>query len=308
MKNDVAPLKRIVVTCGDPAGVGPEIFESLLRTEAELAQQCVWIGPSLWCERFKNFPELETVSLSGQCPQAGNPCVKGAALALEAMSVAAVGCKEGRFRSVVTGPISKHWAQKAGMIHPGQTEFFAEAWGGVPTMAFASPQLYVGLVTWHIPLMLVVEHLSFESLARTVRHTAGMMGWLGIAHPRIAVCGLNPHAGEQGSMGREEVELLNPWIDRLQTEFPALSGCHPADTVFHRHREGEFDAVVALYHDQALAPLKTVAFHEAVNVTLGLPFLRTSPDHGTAFDLAGKGGARIESFRAAIQLALKHRA
>lgn len=171
-------------------------------------------------------------------------------------------------------------------------------------MAFVGDRMRLALVTWHIPLSEVPRAISRSNLARTIRHAAVLArATAGLEEPRIAVCGLNPHAGENGMIGLEEQDFIDPIITELQRDFPCLSECLPADTLFLRHLEGEFDVVVALYHDQGLAPLKTIEFDSAVNVTLGLPHVRTSPDHGTAFALAGKREASGNSFANAIHLA-----
>jgi 4-hydroxythreonine-4-phosphate dehydrogenase len=235
----------------------------------------------------------------------GQPSVAGAAVALAALEAAAAGCRAGRYAGAVTGPVSKSWLQKAGFTFPGQTEFFAARWGGEPTMAFAGGRLRVVLATWHIPLRDVPRALDQPTLARAVVQADRLARALGAAAPRIAVCGLNPHAGEEGLLGDEEQTRLNPWLDELRPRFPGLSRCLPGDTVFWRQLRGEFDIVVALYHDQGLAPLKTVDFDESVNITLGLPWVRTSPDHGTAFSIAGKNQASWKSFSNAVELARK---
>ena len=170
-------------------------------------------------------------------------------------------------------------------------------------MAFCGGRLRVVLATWHVPLHQVARLLGPHLLHRTVAAAAALARSEGIAAPRIGVCGLNPHAGEDGLIGYEEKDFLNPALRHLQLEFPGLSLCQPGDTLFARALGGEFDVVVALYHDQGLAPLKAIDFDEAVNVTLGLPFVRTSPDHGTAFALAGKGKASARSFTNAVTVA-----
>jgi 4-hydroxythreonine-4-phosphate dehydrogenase len=219
------------------------------------------------------------------------------------LQAAAFGCVNGRFRGVVTGPVSKHWLQQVGFTQPGQTEFFAEAWGGEPSMGFVGNELRVVLATWHIPLREVADALTAECLELAVRRAYALAKSFGVEAPRIGVCGLNPHAGEVGIIGQEERDILDPALDRLRVEIPGLSACLPGDTVFFRQRRGDFDAVVAAYHDQGLAAVKTLEFDKAVNVTLGLPHVRTSPDHGTAFDLAGQGLADCGSFSAALSVA-----
>ena len=170
-------------------------------------------------------------------------------------------------------------------------------------MAFAGGKLRVALVTWHISLREVANTVSEAMVERTVLAAVELAKADGIAAPRIGVCGLNPHAGENGILGSEEEDWINPCLSRLREQVKGLSDCQPADTLFHRALAGEFDVVVAMYHDQGLAPLKLVDFDESVNVTLGLPYVRTSPDHGTAFPLAGKGKASARSFENAVTLA-----
>ena len=210
---------------------------------------------------------------------------------------------EGRFSGVVTGPINKKGLADVGYAFPGQTEFFAHRWGGEPVMAFAGGRLTVGLVTWHIPLRTVAATLTGADVRRTVLALLELRKKLGDARPRIAVCGLNPHAGEGGLLGAEDDAIIKPAVERLRAEGHDVTGPLPGDTVFHRHLQGEFDAVAAIYHDQGLAPLKTVDFSTAANLSLGLRHIRTSPDHGTAYGLAGQGLADRGSFDAAIRLA-----
>lgn len=296
----------IALTLGDPAGVGPEIIAKLLKTRSDLAESIAVIGPEnlLTQAGLPSIPKL--VRIDADIPyNPGSPTVEGAEVALKAMERAAAGCAEGRYSAVVTGPISKSWCQKAGMIEAGQTEFFANRWGGEPTMAFVSKKMIVSLVTWHIPLMEVSGSMTESALRRTILHTGDLLLKLGYSRPKIGVCGLNPHAGEGGIMGREEADFLDPFIQSFDWNEIELSGTYPADTLFFRQVRGDFDAVIALYHDQGLGPLKTVAFDKAVNVTLGLDHIRTSPDHGTGFEIAGKGVANTSSFEAAVELAIR---
>ena len=181
--------------------------------------------------------------------------------------------------------------------------WIAARWGGDPVMAFCGGKLRIALATWHIPLHQVARSLGPHLLHRTIAAADMLARADGIARPRIGVCGLNPHAGEGGLLGHEEIELINPSLEKIRAEFPGLSLCLPGDTLFARALRGEFDVIVALYHDQGLAPLKTIDFDTAVNVTLGLPFVRTSPDHGTAFDIAGRGKASGTSFANAVTVA-----
>lgn len=299
-----APQNRLAFTCGDPAGVGPEIIAAWLGANTAAAHDITVIGPATWLRTIQN--DVKKISVGPDDFQAapGQPSVDGAHMAIAAMERAAEGAKRGEFAGVVTGPISKSWLQKAGYEFPGQTEFFAARWGGVPTMAFCGGKLRVVLLTWHIPLREVPLHLTPGEITRAVRAADELARAEGIAGPRIGVCGLNPHAGEGGMLGTEERDIIDPLLDELRAAaHPRLSRCEPSDTIFGRALRGEFDVIVALYHDQGLAPLKTIDFDEAVNVTLGLPHVRTSPDHGTAFGIAGKGIASARSFSNAVEVA-----
>ncbi len=281
--------KRIGITLGDPAGIGPEIVRAALASgrlpEAE----------------YRVFGQPEGYSL-------GKPTPKGALAALAALEEAAHLAVAGELDAVVTGPIHKASIYGAGFKFPGQTEFFA-ARAGIKNFAMllTGGRLTVALVTAHIPLREVAAHLRKDEIVRVGRLLGDFVVRRG--GQRIAVAGLNPHAGESGALGREEIEIITPAVEELSTLNSQLSTlftgpCSP-DTVFHRAVEGEFDAVLCMYHDQALIPLKLHAFHEGVNVTLGLPFPRTSPDHGTAFAIAGRGIAQPESMIAAMRLAVE---
>jgi 4-hydroxythreonine-4-phosphate dehydrogenase len=296
-------MSKLAITCGDPAGVGPEIIAAWLKAHAAESAEVAVIGPAKWLQRLPGHPERIAVGPADYEAVPGEPDEAGARLALAAMELAAAGCREKRFSGVVTGPVSKAQLAGVGFAFPGQTEFFAARWGCEPVMAFCGGRLRVALLTWHIPLRAVAAQLTHALFERTVRATDALVRAEGIAQPRIAVCGLNPHAGEGGLLGDEELATIDPILDTLRGEFPGLSRALPGDTVFARQLRGEFDAVIALYHDQGLAPLKAVDFDEAVNVTLGLPFVRTSPDHGTAFGIAGKGVASATSFANAVTVA-----
>jgi 4-hydroxythreonine-4-phosphate dehydrogenase len=297
------PISKLVLTCGDPAGVGPEVLAAWLAAYPAEAHEVAVIGPRRWLETLGPAGEKIAVGPPEFLAQPGQPALEGARVALAAMERAAGGCTRGEFAGVVTGPVSKSWLAQAGFTFPGQTEFFAARWGGEPTMAFCGGRLRVVLLTWHVPLREVVSHLTGEKFNRAVGAADELARAEGIAAPRIGVCGLNPHAGEDGLLGDEEQHVINPILDRLRPRFPGLSRCEPGDTLFARALRGEFDVVIALYHDQGLAPLKAVEFDEAVNVTLGLPFVRTSPDHGTAFGIAGQGRASARSFANAVNVA-----
>jgi 4-hydroxythreonine-4-phosphate dehydrogenase len=279
--------KRIGITLGDPAGIGPEVIRTALASgklpEAE----------------YQLLGETEGHSL-GQPTPAG---ARGAQTALEGAAQLALA---GEIDAVVTGPIDKARMRAVGFRFPGQTEFFATRCGVENfAMLLTGPGLTVALVTTHIPLNAVAENLRTEEIVRVGSLLANFLAPRGSA--RIAVAGLNPHAGESGAFGREEIELIAPAVAELQGLQPAaqISGPFSPDTVFHRAVTGEFDAVLCMYHDQGLIPLKLHAFDEGVNVTLGLPFPRTSPDHGTAFAIAGQGIARADSMIAAIRLAVE---
>jgi len=297
---------RLAFTCGDPAGVGPEIIAGWLAAHPEEAAQVDVHGPAGWLAGLPGVGSFRAVP-AGPADfklTPGQPSVAGARIADLALCAAAADAKAGRCEAVVTGPVAKSWMAKAGWSHPGQTEFFAEAWGGDPVMAFCGGRLRVVLLTWHIPFADVPAHLTPAAFSRAVAAAAELCAVEGIStSPRIAVCGLNPHAGEEGLLGDEERVCIDPILDRLRGVYPGLSRTLPGDTVFGRQLRGDFDAVIALYHDQGLAPLKTLEFDRAVNVTLGLPHVRTSPDHGTGFELAGRGLADGSSFANAVRVA-----
>jgi 4-hydroxythreonine-4-phosphate dehydrogenase len=298
---------RLALTCGDPAGVGPEIVAAWLHAHRDEAREIAVLGPALWLGTLDTAAQKIAVGMETFAATPGQPSGEGALVAWAAMERAAKGCAQGEFAGVVTGPVSKEWLARIGYAFPGQTEFFAARWGGEPVMAFCGGKLRVVLATWHVPLDQVSKLLGPHLLRRTIAAASELVAAdepdRGPRPIRIGVCGLNPHAGEAGLLGREEIELLNPALDRIRGEFPGISRCEPGDTLFARQLRGEFDVVVALYHDQGLAPLKVVDFDEAVNITLGLPHVRTSPDHGTAFGIAGKGQARGTSFANAVTMA-----
>ena len=220
----------------------------------------------------------------------------------------AVACREGRLDAIVTAPLSKVFLREAGYPYPGHTELLAHLAGGVPVaMAFLTERLKVVLATIHVPLRNAIEQITEALILEKLEILLREFPRLGLPCKRVAVAGVNPHAGEGGLLGREEIELIQPAIQRARQLHPDLriDGPVPADTLFYRAAHGEFDAVLALFHDQGLSPIKLIGFGEAVNVTLGLPFVRTSVDHGTAFDIAGKGIARHESMVSAIRWALR---
>ena len=294
---------RLAITCGDPAGVGPEVVAAWLAANPAGARETAVIGPARWLETLPAAGAKIPVGLEAFAAEPGRPTGEGALVAWAALERAAAGCQAGEFAGVVTGPVSKAWLARIGYLFPGQTEFFAARWGGEPTMAFCGGRLRVVLLSWHVPLREVPACLTAANFTRAVRAADELARAEGVAAPRLAVCGFTPHAGEDGLLGDEEQRIINPILTGLRAAHPGLTPCEPADTLFSRQLRGEFDVVIALYHDQGLAPLKAVDFDEAVNVTLGLPFVRTSPDHGTAFRLAGRGLANPRSFANAVTVA-----
>ena len=238
--------------------------------------------------------------------QPGRIDPRNAAAVIESIERGVAMTRDGSALALCTNPINKKALQEgAGFAFPGHTEFLAHLCGApLPVMMLAAPALRVIPVTIHIPLAAVPDKLTPDLLAATLRICHGaLIRDFGLADPRIAVAGLNPHAGEGGIMGREEIKVIEPVISRLRDEGLRLTGPHSADTLFHPAARAEYDVAVCMYHDQALIPIKTLAFDEGVNVTLGLPFIRASPDHGTAYDIAGKGIANPASLIAALRLA-----
>ncbi len=294
----------IALTCGDPAGVGPELIAMWIKSHPQLISRVAPIGPLSWLKTLgiKN-PEAFAVGSSDSTVNPGKPDVEGSRIAIAAMEFAAKGVAEGKFRAVVTGPVSKNNLSQVGYKFPGQTEFFAYHWSGEPVMAFAGGKMTVGLVTWHIPLQAVSSQINSTNIRQTILALIQLRKKLGDKNPRIAVCGLNPHAGENGLLGSEDKTIIQPAIESLRHEGYDVTGPLSGDTVFYRHLKGEFDAVAAMYHDQGLAPLKSIDFATSANLTLGLKHVRTSPDHGTAFEIAGKGLVDCGSFDAAVRLA-----
>lgn len=322
------------MTCGDPAGIGPDItLQSWLRRESEGIPAFVLLGdPEHLAKRAREMDLAVPIAAVGNPKEAGrvfadslpvlplplpSPVEPGrpepaAAPAVKLSIERAVGlAMSGAVRGVVTNPIAKHIMAAAGFPYPGHTEFLgalARDHGkeASPVMMLASEELRVVLVTIHEPLAAVPRLLTGERIIDTVRVAVhGLQRWFGIPAPRLAMTGLNPHAGENGLIGTEEQTVIAPAIAALRGEGFQVTGPHPADTLFHARARQAYDVAVTMYHDQALIPLKTLAFDEGVNVTLGLPFIRTSPDHGTAFDIAGTAKARPDSLIAALRLAAK---
>ncbi|MDD5200047.1 MAG: 4-hydroxythreonine-4-phosphate dehydrogenase PdxA [Terrimicrobiaceae bacterium] len=278
----------IAITLGDPAGIGPEVARAALE-EPEV----------------RALAEFELLGSTEGC-MPGRPTEAGARVAFAALEEAAARARNGEFAAVVTGPVSKRRMHAVGFDFPGQTEFFAARTRTENfAMCLTGGSLTVALVTSHVPLHAVPDLLTIPEIVRVGSLLAAFTRRRGVARARIAVAGLNPHAGEDGDLGREEIEIIAPAVKALNasTDGASFTGPWAPDTVFFRAAEGEFDSVLCMYHDQGLIPLKLHAFDSGVNLTLGLPFPRTSPDHGTAYEIAGRGIARPDSMIAAIRLA-----
>ena len=279
---------RVGITLGDPAGIGPEIIHAALASG-----------------RLSEKGEYSIIGKSVEC-SLGHPTPKTARAALSAMDEGADLARKDVIQAIVTGPIHKARMYEIGFPFPGQTEFFANRAGVTNfAMLLTGGKLSVALVTTHLPLRDAITSLTRAEIVRVGLLLESFLHRRRIQLPRIAVAGLNPHAGESGSLGREEIEIITPAIAELNSRSTAFAGPFSPDTIFHRAVSGEWDAVLCMYHDQGLIPLKLHAFDHGANVTLGLPFPRTSPDHGTAFDIAGKGIARPDSMIAAINLAVE---
>ena len=316
----------LAVSLGDPAVIGAEtIAKSWERRESHAlppffvigeiaAIAAVWDGPVAAIaspdEAAAAFAHaLPVLSLGDGAPvEPGRPTPSGARLSLDALELAVGLTRSGAAAAVVTGPVSKTQLYGIGFAHPGQTEFVAERCGIAAdkvAMMLAGPTLRAVPVTTHIPLADVSAALTTERIVARGRVVIrGLKRQFGIARPRLAVAGLNPHAGENGALGREDIDIIAPAVERLRAEDEAdVTGPLSADTMFHARARAGYDAALCMYHDQALIPLKALHFDEGVNITLGLPIVRTSPDHGTAFDIAGKGIADPSATIAAIALA-----
>jgi 4-hydroxythreonine-4-phosphate dehydrogenase len=322
------------LTLGEPAGIGADITLAAWRRRAELALPAFYLlaDPKFLAERAKHLgldiplavvePALATAAFRTALPvvdigvavtaQPGRPDASSAPAALAAIDRAVADVLAGRAAALVTNPIAKNVLYRSGFAEPGHTEYLAklaqEAGGKRPhpVMMLWAPELAVVPVTIHLPLREVVARLSTDLIVETGRIVAhDMIARFGVARPRLVVAGLNPHAGEDGALGREDLDLVRPAVERLRAEGIDARGPLPADTLFHAAARAGYDVALTMYHDQALIPIKTLAFDHAVNVTLGLPFIRTSPDHGTAFDIAGSGRADPSSLIAAIALAAR---
>ncbi|MGJ5019596.1 4-hydroxythreonine-4-phosphate dehydrogenase PdxA [Bradyrhizobium oligotrophicum] len=325
--------KPLALTLGEPAGIGPDITLQawLRRTELGLPAFYVRGDPAFLAQRAglldlpvtvdevrpeqaaQAFGTVLPVVSTGHAVTAlpGRPDTTSAAAAIGSIREAVADVRAGRASAVVTNPIAKAVLYRAGFSHPGHTEFLAElaADGGAvpqPVMMLWSPMLAVVPVTIHVALRDAIEQLTSPLITSTTRIVAASLRrYFGVSRPRIAMSGLNPHAGEDGTLGTEEDTIIAPAIATLRNAGLDVQGPLPADTMFHDAARKTYDCAICMYHDQALIPIKTLAFDDGVNVTLGLPFIRTSPDHGTAFGIAGKGTANPASLIAALRLAAR---
>lgn len=321
-----ATLPRIAITAGEPAGIGPDLCAMLAHKalKAEiiviadrdmLAARAAQIGVALeivpfaegLAERHAGNGSLTVLHHPLGVPAiAGKLDPRNSQYVLQTLTTAALGCTDGKFDAMVTTPVHKGVINDAGIAFSGHTEFLAELTNTPQVvMMLVGSGLRVALATTHLPLKDVPAAITQDSLETTIRILHhDLASKFGIASPRILVAGLNPHAGEDGYLGREEIEIINPVLQKLRAEGMNLVGALPADTLFAKHHLSKADAVLAMYHDQGLPVLKHASFGEGVNVTLGLPIIRTSVDHGTALDLAGTGNIEIGSLLAAIELAI----
>ena len=318
-------LPPLAVSLGDPAGIGPEVVAKCWDNRGAFglppfvavgdarSLELVWDGPIEQIDELRDADAAFDVGLPllhipcREIHHLGHPSIVGAHCSLDSLELAVGLARSGSAGAVVTGPVSKQQLYAIGFAHPGQTEFVAERCGISPAnvaMMLAGPTLRTVPVTTHVPFAKVAGLLSSAMIESRGRVTLrGLQRNFGIAEPRLAVAALNPHAGEGGALGREDIDIIQPAIDALRAEGWQVIGPLPADTMFHSAARSRYDAALCMYHDQALIPLKALHFEEGVNVTLGLPIVRTAPDHGTAFDIAGQDIADPRAMAAAIRLA-----
>ncbi len=323
MNDDPASRRALALTSGDPSGIGPEISVVAWRLRRENAVPPFYLlgDPALLRARMPDVPlaiiePAEAASAFASalpvCPLEagftgvpGQPDVANARGIVESIERAVADVQGARADALVTCPIAKKPLYDAGFAYPGHTEFLGHLAGGArPVMMLAGPELRAVPVTVHIALSEVSRRLTSSDIVETATITAhDLRDRFGIAAPRLAIAGLNPHAGENGTMGHEDDDIVRPAVEALRRAGIEARGPLPADTMFHARARATYDAAICMYHDQALIPAKALTFDETVNVTLGLPFIRTSPDHGTAFDIAGRGIARPDSLIAALKMA-----
>ncbi len=323
-------LKQLGITTGDPAGIGPEVCLRAAQ-DPDVRGRCrlllfgdfeILLSQAKDLRLPFDFERIAPDDLRGPLPERAIVDVKTEArdirpgqgskasgnTAARNIIACAAACKEQLLDAMVTAPLNKSFLKAAGYPYPGHTEFLAHLTGVRRfAMAFLTDRLKVVLATIHLPLTVAIEQITAELILEKLSIMLQEFPRLGLACRKVAVAGMNPHAGEEGLLGREEISTIGPAIEQARALFAGtdIEGPLPADTLFYRAANGEFDVVLALFHDQGLSPIKLVGFGEAVNVTLGLPFVRTSVDHGTAFDIAGKGMARHQSMVSAIRWALR---
>ena len=319
------PSRPLAVSLGDPAGVGPEVVATCWDRSVDFdlppfaaigdprSIALVWDGPIEAIDDPRQadavfdyaLPIIQIASADGDAP--GRPSVAGAHCSLDSLEIGVGLTRSGSASAVVTGPVSKEQLYAIGFTHPGQTEFVAERCGvshGNVAMMLAGPSLRTVPVTTHVPFADVPGQLSAALIEARGRTTLrGLQRNFGIADPTLAISALNPHAGEGGRLGNEEAELIEPAIAALRAEGWRVTGPHPADSMFNAAARARYDAALCMYHDQALIPLKALHFEDGVNITLGLPIVRTAPDHGTAFDIAGQDLADPRPIASAILMA-----
>lgn len=324
---------RIAITTGDPCGIGPEVLSAaIMDTKVRSSCEPIIIGNAFVMNRASEItgshltfrkvsspneaihdssyilPVFDPMPLEQKDVDYGRPTPKTAQAVISYIETATRLALEGRVDAICTGPINKSVLAASGFSFPGHTEFLQYLTGASHAiMMLAGPLLRVSLVTVHVPLEKVSSILTTGKIFKAIEITGkAMMEFFGIGYPHIAVCGLNPHAGESGKFGREEFDIIGPAVRMASEELPfQISGPHPPDTLFFHAINGFCNAVISMYHDQGLIPIKLLHFHDAVNVTLGLPIIRTSVDHGTAYDIAGKGTANPGSMKAAMSLAAR---
>jgi 4-hydroxythreonine-4-phosphate dehydrogenase len=326
--------RPLALTLGEPAGIGPDITLAAWRRRVELDLPAFYLlgDPQCLARRAKRLgldvpiervtPATAVAAFAHALPvvpldlpataEPGQPDASSAPAAIASIDRAVDDVLSGKAAAIVTNPVAKSVLYRSGFKDPGHTEYLAKlsfertgvpAW---PVMMLWSPEVAVVPVTIHVPLHEVPQRLTRDLIFETGRVVArDLIDRFGIAHPRLAVAGLNPHAGEDGALGKEDATIVRPAVERLVADGIDARGPLPADTMFHEAARKTYDAALCMYHDQALIPIKTLAFDHAVNVTLGLPFVRTSPDHGTAFDIAGSGKADPASLIAALKLAAR---
>jgi len=303
---------RLGVTLGDPAGIGPEIVAAALASVPALQGRCVVYGHRDLLARGARIvgvatPDADVIDVGSPDATPGAPDAKTGALAVDYLEEAIRAARSGAVSALVTAPISKFWARAGGLAFAGHTELLAARFGGVDVaMMFAGPSLRVALVTTHVSLADVARSLTTEKVIRVGELLAGALTRdFGIVKPRMGIVALNPHAGEAGLFGDEEERVIAPGLAALRARGHDVDGALVPDVAFREAALGRWDALVAMYHDQALIPVKLLDFERTVHVTLGLPIVRTSPDHGTAYDRAGTGTARATSFQCALELAAR---